>query len=250
MSQRFQPQNVYDDADFFAAYSKLARFGKEFGAAFEHGAFISLLPDVSDLRVLDLGCGAGQLSHFLAERGAAAVTGVDVSERMLELARRDWSHPRVTFVQGSIEEAEFPPRSFDLVVSSLASHYVDDYRGLVQRIAGWLAPHRVLVFSTEHPVYLSRAKGDGWVRGPGGEATAWALDRYGDEGLRVESWLTGGVRKYHRTIETLVNGLLDAGLSVERLLEPMPSAEAMARHPEWAGENRRPMFLLLRARKT
>jgi 2-polyprenyl-3-methyl-5-hydroxy-6-metoxy-1,4-benzoquinol methylase len=80
--------------------------------------------------VLDLGCGAGQLAHYLATRGAAEVIGVDVSERMLELARAQWAHPRVSYQRISIEEVSFAPAHFDLVVSVLALHYVTT-------IAGW-----------------------------------------------------------------------------------------------------------------
>ena len=46
----------------------------------------------------------------------------------------------------------FAPARFDLVVSVLALHYVDDYRRLVARIAEWLVPGGVVVYSTEHPI--------------------------------------------------------------------------------------------------
>src|SRR5262249_23606328 len=111
------PQNVYDDPAFFAGYSRLERFGRGWTTAFELPSLLSLLPDLSGSRVLDLGCGAGQLAHYLAEQGAAEVIGVDLSERMLELARAEWSHPRVTFQRASMEEATFPPDRFELVVS-------------------------------------------------------------------------------------------------------------------------------------
>lgn len=243
-------QNVYDDPDFFAGYSRLERFGAGWTKAFEQPSFMALLPDVAGRRVLDLGCGAGQLAHHLAERGAAEVIGVDVSERMLELARAERSHPRVTYVRESIEQATFAADRFDLVVSSMAIHYVADYRGLVQRIACWLSPAGLLVYSTEHPVYLTRASADGWVRDAAGQPLHWAADAYADEGVREEHWFKDGVQKYHRTVARLLNGLIDAGLSIERVLEPVPSEEQLTRRPDWAHEGRRPFCLLVRARKT
>src|SRR5215213_7851646 len=138
MSDEPTPQNVYDDPAFFAGYSRLERFGTGWKTAVEHPAFMALLPPIEGRRVLDLGCGAGQLAHHLATAGAAEVVGVDVSERMLSLARTDWAHPRVTYVRTSIEDAAFPSERFGLVVSSLALHYVDDYAGLMRGIAAWL----------------------------------------------------------------------------------------------------------------
>ena len=119
--------------------------------------FLGLLPGLGGRRALDLGCGAGQLALHLAHSGASEVVGIDVSERMLGLARAERAHPRVTYLRQSMEETDFPPARFDLVVSSLAFHYVRDYRGLVGRIGRWLAPGGVLVFSTEHPIYTARA---------------------------------------------------------------------------------------------
>lgn len=229
-----EPQNVYDDPAFFAGYSRLERFGAGWQRAVEHADLLSLLPDVRGRRVLDLGCGAGQLAHHLAMSGAAEVVGVDVSEKMLALAQAEWAHPNVTYQRGAIEDLRFPDGRFDLVVSSLAFHYVDDYRALVRRIAGWLTSGGVLVYSTEHPIYTARLPGGG----------------YADEGPREETWFVSGVRKVHRTVATLVNGLRDAGLVIERVLEPMPGAQWLRDHPQQAeDERRRPMFLLVRARK-
>jgi SAM-dependent methyltransferase len=148
-----------------------------------------------------------------------------------------------------MEDADFPSNRFDLVVSSLAFHYVADYDDLCRRIARWLTPGGILVFSTEHPVYLSRATSEGWLPEVPGEPRAWALHRYGDEGLREESWIVDGVRKHHRMVSTLVNGPIAAGLTVERLVEPMPDEATLRRRPDWAQEINRPFCLLLRARK-
>jgi SAM-dependent methyltransferase len=244
-----EPQNIYDDPAFFAGYSALERFGAGWQSAFEHADLLALLPDVRGRRVLDLGCGAGQVAHDVAMRGAAEVVGIDVSKRMLALARAQWSHPRVTYRRATIEGVTFPPARFDLVVSSLAFHYIDDYSGLVQRIAEWLAPHGVLVYSTEHPIFTARLPGDGWVVDADGRRTGWGLDRYADEGAREETWCVPGVRKVHRPFAALINGLLDAGLVVERVVEPVPSEPWLESRPQFRDERRRPMFLLVRARK-
>ena len=58
-----------------------------FNSLYERPAMLALLGDVSGQRVLDIGCGAGQLSETLAAHGAT-VSGIDVSPSMIEIARR------------------------------------------------------------------------------------------------------------------------------------------------------------------
>jgi hypothetical protein len=82
-----------------------------------------------------------------------------------------------------------------------------------------------------------------------GRRTGWRLDRYADKGPRGEPWFVPGVRKVHRTLATLVNGLVDAGLVVERVVEPVPGEPWLEAHPHRRDERRRPVFLLVRARK-
>jgi hypothetical protein len=134
-------------------------------------------------------------------------------------------------------------------VSSLALHYVRDYAGLVRRVATWLSPGGAFVFSTEHPIYTARASDDGWVLDTAGRRVAWGVDRYSDDGERVHHWFVEGVRRQHRTMGTLINGLVDAGLAIERVVEPVPDARWVAERPRDADEQRRPMFLLVAARK-
>lgn len=248
MADTGAPRNLYDDAAFFAGYSRLARFGDGWSAAFEHTAFMSLLPSPAGSRVLDLGCGAGQLVAHLATEGARLAVGVDLSRRMLALARERAGGMPVSFVRAAIEGVAFAPASFDLVVSSLAVHYVADWEGLCARVAARREPGGVFVYSTEHPVYLSRATAEGWLPAAAGIPNAWALSRYGEEGERTERWIVDGVRKYHRMVSTQLNALIGAGFVVERVLEPMPDAAMLARRPDWAVESNRPFALLVRAR--
>jgi SAM-dependent methyltransferase len=242
-----KPQNIYDDPEFFRGYSGLERFGVGWRNAAEHADLLALLPDAKGRRVLDLGCGAGQLAQHLAAQGAAEVIGVDISERMLELARTHWAHPHVSYLRTPIERATFAPGRFDLVLSILAFHYIADYRTAISRVAEWMAPGGMLVYSMEHPVFTARLPYDGWVRET--ESTRWALNDYIDEGARDETWFVPGVRKVHRTMATLVNGVIDAGLTIERIVEPVPSEEWLEHRPQMADERRRPMFLMVKARK-
>ena len=240
-------QNIYDDPDFFSGYAKLPRSEHGLGVVYEWPAFQRLLPkSLVDKRVLDLGCGLGYFAREARARGARQVLGVDLSERMLKEARRRTDDAGIDYVRASLEEFATEPGSFDLVVSSLALHYIADYAGLARRVATWLTPGGRFVFSVEHPIFTAHGSSD-WYRDADGAALHWPVDCYRDEGERRTRWFVDGVVKYHRTIESYVNGLLDAGLTLVRLEEPEADAAVLAEKPEWQQERRRPPFLLMAA---
>lgn len=90
--------------------------------------------------VLDLGCGAGvPVTRFLAERGFA-VTGVDISARQLELAHQHV--PNATFIKADMAALNFPPGTFDAVVSFYAIIHLPraEQPALIARIHSWLKP--------------------------------------------------------------------------------------------------------------
>jgi SAM-dependent methyltransferase len=174
------------------------------------------------------------------------VVGVDLSERMLQEARAHTDDAGVSYIRALLEDFEPEAESFDLVVSSLALHYIADYPRLVRRVAACLVPGGRFAFSVEHPIFTAHGSSD-WHAGPDGARLHWPMDRYRDEGERRTKWFVDGVVKYHRTVESYVNGLLDAGLVLARLEEPEAEPAALAEHPEWQDERRRPPFLLLAA---
>ena len=106
------------------------------------------------------------------------------------------------------------------------------------------------MYSTEHPVFTARATTDGWILDSSGTRNGWAIDEYANEGVREHAWFVSGVRRYHRTLSTLLNAVIDGGLTIERVVESTPSRDWLRSHPHDADERRRPLFLLVRARKT
>ena len=105
-----------------------------------------LLPDFKDKRVLDLGCGYGWHCIYAMEHGASSVVGVDISHKMLEVAKEKTHFPQVEYKCCAIEDVEFPEESFDVILSSLAFHYVADYEILVKKIYRILKSGGKLVF--------------------------------------------------------------------------------------------------------
>jgi SAM-dependent methyltransferase len=225
--------DLYDDPVFLNGYRQLRRDCLGLNDELEIPAMAAVLPPLEGLRVVDLGCGEGGLAVRIATAGAAEVLGVDASERMLAAAAR---HPLVRYVRADLDGFDLSPGSADLVVSSLALHYVEDYAGLVARVARWLTPGGSFVFTVEHPVMTAPlTAGEGVV------------DDYADEGLRQRTWFVDGVIKYHRTLGTLTGVLRQHGFRLDVVDEPLPTAEQVERAPHLAVHRRRPPLLLMSA---
>ena len=240
-------ENPYDNPIFFQKYSQMLRSTQGLEGAGEWRELQKLLPDFSGKRVLDLGCGCGWHCGYAAGHGAAYVLGTDLSERMLETARIKNSAPAIQYRRSAMEDLTFPEGSFDVVLSSLALHYVRDYEPLMENIFRWLTPGGAFVFSAEHPVFTAYGSQD-WYYGPGGEILHFPVDNYYYEGERDAVFLGAHVVKYHRTLTTYLNALLDCGFRLKRVVEPQPP-EDMLDLPGMRDEMRRPMMLLVSAEK-
>ncbi|MBV9849972.1 MAG: class I SAM-dependent methyltransferase [Armatimonadetes bacterium] len=242
-------QNIYDDETFFTGYRALRDTADNFNNLVEQPALRALLPPLGGKVVLDLGCGFGDLAAYCVAQGAARVTATDISTRMLAQARERNALPQIEYVKSAMEDLDFPPASVDLVVSSLALHYVADYAGLVRKVAGWLTAGGDFVFSVEHPICTAQKADQTWLRDEAGRKLCWPVDDYSDEGRREFGWYVPGVIKYHRTVSTLLNGLMEAGLAVAGVQEPVASEETIRRLPEYAATRRVPPFLLVKSNK-
>ena len=240
-------QNVYDDEEFFDAYSRLPRSQYGLDAAGEWPAMQELLPPLAGCRVVDLGCGYGWFCRWAAARGAATVLGIDLSERMLDRARRDTTDHAITYDRQDLDHVELPLSSFDLAYSSLTVHYLLGVDAFFGRVFTTLVPGGAFVFSAEHPIYTAPTH-PRFVTADDG-TIGWPVDGYLVEGPRTTDWLAPGVVKQHRTIETYHSSLRRAGFEVEHLVEWGPTVEQIAAHPDWAVEVERPQFLLVACRR-
>jgi SAM-dependent methyltransferase len=241
------PQNIYDDPTFFEGYKKLRQNDTGLNGVLEVPALRALLPDLAGLHVLDLGCGFGDFARYVRSAGAAAVTGVDVSENMITEAQRLTEDNAIGYSCSSIEDYSFPQEAYDLVVSSMALHYVNDYRSLVEKVFGCLSSGGRFIFSVEHPIVTANPVG--WSMDANGHPMHWPLDNYQHEGARKTKWFVDDVVKFHRTSETYINELLDAGFRLDHVKEPKPVAEALVDQPSLSIHLRRPPVLLLGATK-
>jgi SAM-dependent methyltransferase len=240
-------QNIYDNPDFFAGYSRLGRSVEGLAGAAEWPALRALLPPMQGLRVVDLGCGFGWFCRWARAEGAGRVLGLDVSENMLARARAETDDPGIAYARADLELLSLAEGAFDLAYSSLALHYIADLAGLLRTVHRALVPGGALVFSVEHPIFTAPSR-PGWAVDERGRKT-WPVDDYLREGPRSTDWLAKGVIKQHRTIGTYLNLLIGAGFAITHVEEWGPTEAQIATRPEWAEERLRPPFLLVGARR-
>ncbi|HJB26554.1 MAG TPA: class I SAM-dependent methyltransferase [Firmicutes bacterium] len=241
-------ENRYDEEIFFKKYSQFPRSVQGLRAAGEWHELEAMLPDFSNKRILDIGCGFGWHCMYAAEHGAKQVVGTDISCKMLEVARQKHSSSVITYQQVAMEDLEFPPASFDVVLSSLALHYTPEYSLICDKVYRFLSPGGFFVFSVEHPVFTAYGNQD-WIYNEQGNPDHWPVDRYFVEGERQAVFLGETVKKYHRTLTTYLGELINRGFSIERVVEPQPQPHLLETVPGMREELRRPMMLLIRAVK-
>jgi SAM-dependent methyltransferase len=216
-----------------------ARYGagvddRPWNALYERPSTIALLPSVAGKDVLDAGCGSGWYTEWLVRNGAQVV-GIDLSGRMLDLARQRLAgRAELSLADVSDLHAQ-RDGSFDLVVSSLVLHYVGDLKKAFSELARVLRPGGLLVFSTHHPFRESSAA------------------EYLRASLIEEEWRWLGtrVRYYQRPLRDLTEPMAEAGFVIERLCEPSPSEALRQVDPDgYQRLCRAPAFLFVRARKS
>lgn len=150
-------QNIYDDPGFFERYSAMPRSVEGLRQAGEWHELRAMLPPLKDKSFLDLGCGFGWHCRFAAEQGARHVVGVDLSENMLRRAAEINGGSGIEYRRAAIEDIDFPRQSFDVVLSSLALHYVRDLDVAFARIFAVLKAGGDFIFPSSIP-FLRRWK--------------------------------------------------------------------------------------------
>lgn len=240
-------QNIYDDNKFFEGYIQLPRQVQGLDGSPEWPAFRALIPDIKGAKVLDLGCGFGWICRWAREAGAEQVLGIDVSSNMLAKAQEFPIDPAITYLQADMETLELDPFTFDVVLSSLAMHYLKNLPALVSQVYKRLKPGGTFIFCVEHPIFTAPRKPE-FIEDTDGNVS-WPVNKYLVEGSRTTNWFAEGVVKQHRTISTYITMLLDAGFILSALNEWGPTDQQLEQWPDWIKSRERPIFLIVKATK-
>lgn len=232
-----------EDSIYHSYYEKPAMYGE--------------LPDLVGKAVLSLGCGSGEDSEYLRSQGAIRSVGIDISEKLVEIARQD--HPDCEFEVMDMGELSFLDGSFDHVYSSLALHYLEGgIAGVSLEAFRVLRPGGDFIFSVGNPVGsamqiitketdaeerrlgLKKDRANESVEVYGDYATSRMIEVEGD--FNIEFW--------HQPISATLNQLLGAGFILDKMVEIQPAKElheVSPRHYEML--TKIPKFMLFKVHK-
>ena len=232
--------NQYDNKDFFDAYAQMSRSQYGLEGAGEWHKLQPLFPELTGKTVLDLGCGYGWHCKYAAQQGAECVLGIDQSERMIAEARKRNDAGCVTYRVCGLQDFDYPADAFDLVISNLVLHYIEDLEEIYCNVRRTLKDGGIFLFNIEHPTFTAGVNQQFTANG------YWPVDDYFYPGIRTTDFLSYRVQKYHHTLTQILNDLIKTGFQIEAVEEAMPPMEWRRSLPD---EMRRPMMLLVRAKK-
>jgi ubiquinone/menaquinone biosynthesis C-methylase UbiE len=214
-----------------------------FNAYLEVPATSSLLKNVKDKKVLDLGCGTGRHTIILKNRGAK-VWGLDLSPKMLEIAKTEIKG--VDFKVGTVYNLPYKSNFFDIVMSGLVVGYFEDIDKAFKEIHRVLKKNGIFVFSITNPLLeiSKHIKGKSQIFRKFGN--------YFKEGRTYVHWPTfmANVLYYHRTLQSLVRAIVKNKFVIEDIMEAKPVKEGKKINPSfYSSYSKIPYFIVFKVRK-
>ena len=134
---------------------------------------------------------------------------------MIEKANRQNADERIRYEVCGISDYTYPPDIYDLVLSNLVLHYIEDLEQVYRDVYRTLKTGGCFLFNIEHPVFTAGIHQD-WIYDENGEIQYWAIDDYYYPGKRETNFLGQKVIKQHHTLTQILNLLLQNGFRLEQ----------------------------------
>ena len=198
-------------------------------------------------RVLDVGCGEGQVSRLAVRLpGVQLVVGVDPTAAQVVEARERGGG--VLVGRSDAASLPFSGSSFDAVVACLVFEHIEAVDQAIAEVGRVLRPGGRFLFLLNHP--LLQTPGSGWIDDTILEEQYWRIGPYLVEDNSLEEVEKGvWIPFIHRPLSRYVNALASAGLYVTFMAEPAPPPGFLARAAEYQEAATIPRLLALRAEK-
>ena len=243
-------------------WTRFARAGYDvYRDALNTPAFLAMLPPVSGLAGLDIGCGEGTNTRHVARMGAS-MHAIDIAPTFIRHAQAlETREPLgIKYQVGDGTKLPFADASFDFATAFMSLMDMPDQAGALAEAARVLRPGGFLQFSILHPCFVPPHRRV--VRDAGGRTLAIEVARYFDTEAYIDEWMfsvippeqRAGLKPFripvfHHPLSQWVEFLCAAGLVIEKLGEPSASPEVAAAVPQVADTCVAPLFLQVRARK-
>jgi ubiquinone/menaquinone biosynthesis C-methylase UbiE len=218
---------------------------------------IRLVGDVSEKKILDLGCGNGYLSRKFAKVGAQ-VTAIDSSSSMVANARNHDPNNelKITYsVTGADHLGALEKEIFDVVFANMTLMDIENAEGAINEVSRVLKKNGRFVASISHPCF-DNGKSSGWILEKtylqtivSRKITAYRKLAFEEYPWRISEKERGWTRGYHRPLNWYGKIMKKAGLAITALEEPEPTAEFLQNEQEGTWFLEVPLHLVFEALK-
>lgn len=244
------------DFDVNAVHNTNTDFWNTIGSEFlgstslpSYGGFTSesklnLLGDLSDKKVLEIGCGNGGSLKYVFDRGASDLWGIDISPNQIERTKNYLSSKEINanLICSPMENnCGIPENYFDLVYSIYGIGWTTDLNKTFNKIYSYLKKGGIFIFNWSHPIHKCVSVENNKLI---------FSNSYFDE-----EWYSAAMDKKeimlsNRKLSTYINALSDCGFVIEKLIEENDDDLVNAQDNEYSRKAKiLPVVFVVKARK-
>ncbi|MGK2861815.1 MAG: class I SAM-dependent methyltransferase [Chitinophagaceae bacterium] len=225
-------------------------------------AFFEILPDIADLKGIDIGCGEGYNTRLLAQR-KATMSGIDISDKLIEKAKStEYDFPLgIEYLCASATALPFESNIYDFATSFMCLMDVPNVEKALSEGYRILKPNGFFQFSIPHPCFNTPHRKN--LRDENGRTYAIEVaNYYFNQNGAIDEWIFSDapedlknlfpkfkIPTFNRTLSQWFKAILDAGFIIEKVNEPYPGNEIIKEYPSLQNAQIVAYFLHVRCRK-
>jgi ubiquinone/menaquinone biosynthesis C-methylase UbiE len=225
-------------------------------------AFFKILPSISNLYGIDIGCGEGYNTRIAAKKGAK-MAAIDISEVFIKYAKETELKESlgIKYLTANAIKLPFPDNHFDFAIATMSIMDIADNERAIIEAFRVIKPGGFFQFSITHP-FISNSDFR-WMRNELGKKIGFVIEDYFKKlNGELEEWIFGAAPKeltdnmtkfktprFTRTLSEWLNLLIEKGFILEKFCEPYIEDELLKKHPEEYDSRIIPFFLIIRCRK-